>query len=254
MLDVIQIPVLQDNYLYLIIDKSTGLTACVDPAVADPVISKLNELNKNLDFILNTHHHFDHVGANLELKKKYNCKIIGNEKDKERIPGINIFLNEGDNFSVGESKSIVMAVSGHTIGHICFHFPEDKLIFCGDTLFSLGCGRLFEGSPGVMVESLLKLRSLPNETKIYCAHEYTLQNALFALSLEPENEAIKRKIIQIKDLRSKNLSTIPSTLAEEKKLNPFLKFDDKDFLNSIGLNELSSTDNFRIIRTMKDNF
>ena len=254
MLDVIQIPVLQDNYLYLIIDKSTGLTACVDPAVADPVISKLNELNKNLDFILNTHHHFDHVGANLELKKKYNCKIIGNEKDKERIPGINIFLNEGDNFSVGESKSIVMAVSGHTIGHICFHFPEDKLIFCGDTLFSLGCGRLFEGSPGVMVESLLKLRSLPNETKIYCAHEYTLQNALFALSLEPENEAIKRKIIQIKDLRSKNLSTIPSTLAEEKKLNPFLKFDDKNFLNSIGLNELSSTDNFRIIRTMKDNF
>ena len=254
MLDVIQIPVLQDNYLYLIIDKSTGLTACVDPAVADPVISKLNELNKNLDYILNTHHHFDHVGANLELKKKYNCKIIGNEKDKERIPGINIFLNEGDNFSVGESKSIVMAVSGHTIGHICFHFPEDKLIFCGDTLFSLGCGRLFEGSPGVMVESLLKLRSLPNETKVYCAHEYTLQNALFALSLEPENEAIKRKIIQIKDLRSKNLSTIPSTLAEEKKLNPFLKFDDKNFLNSIGLNELSSTDNFRIIRTMKDNF
>ena len=135
MLEVIQIPVLQDNYLYLIIDKSTGLTACIDPAVADPVISKLKELNKNLDYILNTHHHYDHVGANLELKEKYNCRIIGNEKDKERIPGINIFVNEGDNFNVGESNSIVMAVSGHTIGHICYHFPEDKLIFCGDTLF-----------------------------------------------------------------------------------------------------------------------
>jgi|TARA_B100000287_G_C20586964_1_gene762637 hydroxyacylglutathione hydrolase len=254
MLEVIQIPVLQDNYLYLIIDKPTGLTACIDPAVADPVISKLKELNKNLDYILNTHHHYDHVGANLELKEKYNCRIIGNEKDKERIPGINIFVNEGDNFNVGESNSIVMAVSGHTIGHICYHFPEDKLIFCGDTLFSLGCGRLFEGSPDIMVESLLKLRSLPNETKVYCAHEYTLQNALFALSLEPNNEAIKKKIDKIKDLRSKNLPTIPSTLAEEKKLNPFLKFDDKNFLNSIGLNESSSTDNFRVIRQMKDNF
>ena len=245
---------LEDNFSYLLIDELTKSTIVIDPSEAKPIINKIESLNLKLKFIMNTHHHYDHVGANLELKEKYNCRIIGNEKDKERIPGINIFVNEGDNFNVGESNSIVMAVSGHTIGHICYHFPEDKLIFCGDTLFSLGCGRLFEGSPDIMVESLLKLRSLPNETKVYCAHEYTLQNALFALSLEPNNEAIKKKIDKIKDLRSKNLPTIPSTLAEEKKLNPFLKFDDKNFLNSIGLNESSSTDNFRVIRQMKDNF
>ena len=254
MLKIIQIPVLKDNYIYLIIEESTGITACVDPAVYEPVDSKLNELGKKLDFILNTHHHNDHVGANIQLQKKYDCKIVGNEKDKARIPGINIFLNEGDKFFIGNTHCEVIEASGHTIGHICYHFPEDKLVFCGDTLFSLGCGRLFEGTPDVMVESLLKIRSLPNNTKVYCAHEYTLNNANFALSLEPKNNKLKKKIEQIKTRRSKGLSTIPSTLGEEKILNPFLRFDNDAFIKSVGLKKKSNIENFKVIREMKDNF
>ena len=253
MLKIIQIPVLKDNYIYLIIEELTGITACIDPAVYEPVDSKLNQLGRKLDFILNTHHHNDHVGANIQLQKKYNCKIVGNEKDKARIPGINIFLNEGDKFFIGNTHCEVIEASGHTIGHICYHFPEDKLVFCGDTLFSLGCGRLFEGTPDIMVESLLKIRSLPNETKVFCGHEYTLKNALFALSLEPNNEALKKKVKQIEELRSKGLPTIPSFLSEEKKFNPFLRFDNTLFMNSVGLKKLSSIQSFKIIREMKDN-
>ena len=193
MLEIFQFPVLNDNYIYLIIDAKTGKTACIDPATHEPVIEKLEQLDKKLDFILNTHHHWDHVGANLKLQKKFKCEIVGNEKDKKRIPGISIFVNEGDKFKLGDSVSSVIDVSGHTLGHISYYFSKESLIFCGDTLFSLGCGRLFEGTPNVMVESLLKIRSLPNNTKIYCAHEYTLSNANFALSLEPENEKLKKK-------------------------------------------------------------
>ena len=180
MLTIKQIPVLSDNYIYLILDKINRTSACVDPAVAEPVVDILDKENVSLDYILNTHHHFDHVGANLELKKKYGCKIIGNEKDSDRIPGIDIMLNEGDVLKIGQSKCYVLDVSGHTKGHIAFYFKDENVIFCGDTLFSLGCGRLFEGTPGQMVKSLSKIRSLPNNTKIYCAHEYTLNNANFA--------------------------------------------------------------------------
>ena len=195
MLEIFQIPVLNDNYIYLIIDAKSGKTACVDPALHDPVIEKLEELDKKLDFILNTHHHNDHVGANLQLQKKYKCEIVGNEKDKARIPGISIFVNEGDTFKLGDSKCRVIEVSGHTLGHICYYFSKESLIFCGDTLFSFGCGRLFEGTPDVMVESLLKIRSLPNNTKVYCAHEYTEQNLRWASSLYPEDQRIKRRLI-----------------------------------------------------------
>ena len=140
MLEIFQIPVLNDNYIYLIIDAKSGKTACVDPALHEPVIEKLEELDKKLDFILNTHHHNDHVGANLQLQKKYKCEIVGNEKDKARIPGISILMNEGDKFKLGDSECRVIEVSGHTLGHICYYFSKESLIFCGDTLFSLGCG------------------------------------------------------------------------------------------------------------------
>ena len=254
MLEIFQIPVLNDNYIYLVIDAKSGKTACVDPALHEPVVEKLEELDKKLDFILNTHHHNDHVGANLKLQKKYKCEIVGNEKDKLRIPGISIFVNEGDTFKLGDSVCRVIDVSGHTLGHICYYFSKESLIFCGDTLFSLGCGRLFEGTPDVMVESLLKIRSLPNNTKVYCAHEYTLNNANFALSLEPKNDKLKKKIEQIKSRRSKGLSTIPSFLGEEKILNPFLRFDNDAFIKSVGLKKKSNIENFKVIREMKDNF
>ena len=218
MLNVKQLPVLNDNYVYLIIDEITQTTACVDPAISGPVIETLEDENLSLDFILNTHHHLDHVGANLELKKKYGCKIIGSERDSSRIPGIDIKLNEGDFFEIGESKCKIFDVSGHTEGHIAFYFKKENLIFCGDTLFSLGCGRLFEGTPLQMVQSLLKIRSLPDNTKIYCAHEYTLNNANFALSLDPSNKKLKAKVQEIKIKRSRNVPTIPCFLEMRKIL------------------------------------
>ncbi len=254
MLNIIQIPVLIDNYIYLLIDKGTSKCACVDPALSQPVIDVLNKLNLSLDFILNTHHHNDHVGANLELKNKYNCQIVGNKNDKKRIPGIDILLQEDDNFQIGESKCKVIEVSGHTLGHICFYFKNNDAVFCGDTLFSLGCGRLFEGTPELMVKSLLKIRALPDITKVYCAHEYTLSNAKFAQSLEPNNKILREKINEIKKKRLLNKPTIPSLLSEEKKFNPFLKFDDVNFINNIGLESISDEENFRVIRQMKDNF
>ena len=214
----------------------------------------MNELDKKLDFILNTHHHLDHVGANLELKKRYNCEIVGNKKDKDRIPGISICLTEGEKLKIGDAECKVIEVSGHTVGHISFYFEKENLIFCGDTLFSLGCGRLFEGTPEIMVESLLKIRSLPNQTKIYCAHEYTLKNAEFALSLEPENKIIKKKMKQIKEKRFNGLATVPSLLGEEKVLNPFLRFDDQSLRLSLGFEKLSNIESFRKIREMKDDF
>ena len=254
MLRIKQIPVLNDNYLFLIIDTIKKISACVDPAVAEPVVDFLDKENLSLDYILNTHHHFDHVGANLELKKKYGCKVVGNEQDSYRIPGIDIKLNEGDFFQIGQSKCKVIDVSGHTKGHIAFYFSDENIIFSGDALFSLGCGRLFEGTPGQMVKSLLKIRSLPNDTKIYCAHEYTLNNAKFALSLDPKNEKLKEKIIDIKTKRSMNIPTVPCNLGEEKVLNPFLMFDNKKYLKRIGLENLTSEESFKIIRGMKDNF
>ena len=254
MLEIKQIPVLNDNYIYLIIDSETKISACIDPALSEPVINLLQKENLSLNYILNTHHHFDHVGANLDLKKKYDCKIIGNKKDSSRIPGIDIKLDEGDFFEIGSSRCKVIEVSGHTNGHVAYYFKEENVIFCGDTLFSLGCGRLFEGTPQQMVQSLLKIRSLPDNTKIYCAHEYTLNNANFALSLDPENRKLKEKIIDIQIKRSKNIPTIPTYLGEEKRLNPFLMFDDKKYLKRIGLENLNSEESFKVIRVKKDEF
>ena len=198
MLEIKQIPVLNDNYIYLIIDSETKISACIDPALSEPVINLLEKENLSLNYILNTHHHCDHVGANLDLKKKYDCKIIGNKKDSSRIPGIDIKLDEGDFFEIGSSRCSIIEVSGHTNGHVAYYFKEENVIFCGDTLFSLGCGRLFEGTPQQMVQSLLKIRSLPDDTKIYCAHEYTLNNANFALSLERKTESLKKKLLIFK--------------------------------------------------------
>ena len=245
---------LKDNYSYIIHDKKHDLVGVIDPSEFEPINFIISRKFNKLDFILNTHHHFDHVGANLDLKKKYGCKIVGSQKDSKRIPGIDIMLAEGDIFKFGRSTCRVLEVSGHTNGHIAFYFKEDNCIFCGDTLFSLGCGRLFEGSPKQMVESLSKIRSLPDHTKIYCAHEYTLNNAEFALSIDPKNGVLKRKVSEIKEKRSQNIPTVPALLSEEKKLNPFLNFDNKEFIKRIGIEDISSTDNFRVIREMKDKF
>ncbi|MEE2695329.1 MAG: hydroxyacylglutathione hydrolase [Pseudomonadota bacterium] len=254
MIEVRQISVLSDNYVYLITDNETKITACIDPSVSQRVIEVIEKENLNLGFILNTHHHYDHVGGNLELKERYNCEIIGNKNDKERIPGIDIYLKENDEFKLGNSRFKVLEISGHTVGHVGYYFKSDSILFCGDTLFSLGCGRLFEGSSIQMVESLLKIRSLPEDTKIFCGHEYTESNAEFALHLNPKDTLLKKKMEEIKKKRKKLSPTVPSELKEEKKLNPFLKFDDQEYLDLIGIENVSNEENFKKIRILKDNF
>ena len=249
-----QIPVMSDNYIYILVDKSTNQTACVDPGVTAEVISYIDNRKLGLNFILNTHHHADHIGGNIILKKKYGCQVVGNKNDANRIPGIDIFVKEGDKLSIGNSVCSIIEVTGHTKGHISYFFEKDRALFCGDTLFSLGCGRLFEGTPSQMVNSLNKIRSLPDDTKVYCAHEYTEANSRFANHLTPNDSLLKKKIIEIKKKRSKNIPTIPSILSEEKKLNPFLKFDDKDYIDSIGMDFISSSINFGRIRKLKDGF
>ena len=255
MIDIIQIPLLSDNYSYIIIDKKTKITACVDPSEVEGIENILKEKKTKLDFILNTHHHNDHVGGNLELKKKYGCKIIGSFSDQNRIPGIDIKLKENETFNLGESLFTVIETPGHTIGHICFYFKKQRILFSGDTLFSLGCGRLFEGTYEQMINSLLKIRSLPNETKIYCGHEYTESNSKFAKHLNSGDSLLNKKITDIKNKRAKLLPTIPSFLSEEKTLNPFLLFDDEEYLKSINMTEgLTMIENFKKMRMMKDQF
>ena len=254
MIEIIQIQLLSDNYSYIIRDKNTNITGCIDPSVAKDIVNVLQNRGIDLNFILNTHHHQDHVGGNLELKEIYNCKIIGCSDDQNRIPGIDIKLKDSEEFNIGESVFKVIDTPGHTIGHICFYFEDQNFLFCGDTIFSLGCGRLFEGSYEQMTESILKIRSLPDCTKIFCGHEYTESNAKFAEFLDSGDDLLKKKILNIKKDRLESKPTIPAILEEEKKLNPFMKFDNQEYLDSIKIENISNAENFKKIRIMKDNF
>lgn len=253
MIDVIIVPALSDNYIYILTDKESGVTACVDPCVSELVLKTLELNNLKLDFILNTHHHHDHVGGNLELKKKTNCKILGANIDRKRIPEIDITIKNEETFKLGSSIFKVHETPGHTIGHIIYHFFEDKILFCGDTLFSFGCGRIFEGTQEQMLESLKLIKSFPNETLVYCGHEYTESNLEFAISLTPNDQVLSSKFREIKKLRNRGNPSVPSKLEIEKKINPFLRVNDKKFKEDTGLigEEL---ENFKKIRKMKDEF
>jgi hydroxyacylglutathione hydrolase len=231
------IPAFTDNYIYLITEES-GAIAVVDPGNDKPVIDTLEARGLKLDYILNTHHHADHVGGNLSLKKKYNCRIIGSKADRHRIPGIDEWLVHGDIFQLGSAKAEIIETHGHTSGHICFWFHDHAALFCGDTLFSLGCGRLFEGTAQQMWESLNKIAALPDNTMIYCAHEYTASNGAFCITIEPDNEDLKARIKEVSKLRENNLPTLPVRLDTEKKTNVFLR--------------AGSAENFAAIRRKKD--
>ena len=254
MLDIQQIPVLNDNYIYLIHDPESQETAVVDPALAEPVLNVLKQKNWQLNYILNTHHHGDHIGGNLALKKKTQCKIVGSATDQQRIPGIDISLSEGDIFKLGNYEFQVISCSGHTIGHIAFYQPEAKALFCGDTLFAIGCGRLFEGSAEQMLQSLKKFSSLPLDTKVYCAHEYTAANAQFALSVEPENTNLLKAVERIKQLRENNLPTVPTTLEQEQTTNPFLRTDSPDIQQTLAMQGASELAVFTELRLRKNRF
>jgi len=247
------IPCLSDNYSYVINERETNTISIVDPAefkACDKVISKY----KKLDFILNTHHHADHVGANLELKKKYNSKILGSDLDRDRIPGIDIFLKNKQKQKIGNLEFEVIFVPGHTSGHIAFFFNKEKVAFTGDTLFSLGCGRIFEGTHAEMFNSLSKIKKLPPNTKIYCGHEYTKSNLNFCLAYDIKNNFLKKKEIDIQKKLNLNQPTVPSTLSEEIKTNIFLRCDDPEIKRALGLQGSSQIEVFSKLRDLKDSF
>ena len=231
---------LQDNYSYLIIDE-TNLNACVvDPSEARPIIDFVESNNINLRYILNTHHHFDHIGGNEYLKKKFGSIVVGFKKDIKRIPEIDVLLEDNQIWKAENFEAKIIHIPGHTSGHICFHFFQEKLVFTGDTLFSLGCGRIFEGTYKEMFESLNKIKSLPEETKVYCGHEYTLSNLKFCIKYNPENQNLKKKAENIKKKIDNGLPTIPSTIKDELECNIFLRANDLE--------------SFSKLRDLKDNF
>ena len=247
------IPCLSDNYSYLIHEKKFNTVSIVDPSefkTCDKAIKKY----KKLDFILNTHHHADHVGANLELKKKYNSKILGSESDKNRIPGIDIFLKENQKQKIGDLEFEVIFIPGHTKGHIAFFFRKEKIAFTGDTLFSLGCGRVFEGTHEEMFNSLNKIKNLPHDTKIYCGHEYTKTNLNFCLMYDTTNTLLKEKQVDILKKLNSNQPTIPSTLGQEIKTNIFLRCNDPKIKHAIGLKDSTELEVFSKLRDLKDTF
>ncbi|MEI7867498.1 MAG: hydroxyacylglutathione hydrolase [Candidatus Methylumidiphilus sp.] len=254
MLEILQIPALHDNYIYLVHEPNGWATAVIDPAVAEPVLQALDEKGWKLTHILNTHHHGDHVGGNIELKRKTSCAIVAVARDKERIPGIDVEVHEGDIIGLGHADAQVLDVPGHTSGHIAFWFADENALFCGDTLFGLGCGRLFEGHAEEMWASLEKIRALPPSTLIYCAHEYTQANGRFALEMEPENQALQERVAKVAALRKRNVPTIPSLLEEELATNPFLRPHSPDIRRRLGLTGVADWRVFAEIRHRKDSF
>lgn len=219
---VIRIPVLADNYVWLF-EYAPGLGAVVDPAVAAPVLQTAEAESVRITHILNTHWHPDHVGGNAGLKAATGCTILGPRREAARIPGIDVEVDEGDSLMLGEQRGEVLFVGAHTAGHIAWHFPAAACLFPGDTLFAMGCGRLFEGTPEDMFAALGKLRRLPPETRVYCAHEYTLSNARFALTVEPGNVALSQRLDAVTAQRARNEATVPFRLSEELATNPFLR-------------------------------
>ena len=243
-----------DNYSYLLYDKETNIVSIIDPSDFGPCDKIINKKHNKLDYILNTHHHFDHVEGNQKLKEKYKSKILGSEIDKDRIPGIDIALKGKENFKIGNTSLEVIFVPGHTKGHIAFYFKNEKIIFTGDTLFSLGCGRVFEGTHEQMFRSLNKLKNLPIDTKIYCGHEYTKKNLEFCLQYDTDNEFLIKKSNWINSKIESNSPTIPISIDEEKKTNIFLRFNEPSIKNALDLNNASEQEIFSKLRDLKDSF
>ena len=254
MIDISIISCLTDNYSYLIRDKETKIVGVIDPSEFNPVDLQIQKTYKKLDFILNTHHHLDHVGGNTELKKKYNSKIVSSSLDEKRIPGIDIKKNDGDQFYLGKTEFKVINIPGHTIGHVAFFSQRTGVIFTGDTLFSLGCGKVFEGTIEQMFNSLQKISSLPKNTKIYCGHEYTIKNGEFCMSIDKSNTKLINRIQDSKNKFKKKIPSIPITIGEELETNIFLRCDNKKIKKSLKMDNSSKLEVFTRLRSLKDNF
>jgi hydroxyacylglutathione hydrolase len=245
---------LSDNYGVLIHDPDTGATASIDAPEEAPIIAALEDKGWSLSHILVTHHHADHTGANLALKQRYGATVVGNRADAERIPGIDVMVDDGGTYDFVGHVAQIIDTSGHTIGHIAYYFADDGIAFAGDTLFPLGCGRVFEGTIPQMWASLAKLRNLPANTLVYCGHEYTQANARFALSVDPDNAALRARAGEIDAQRAKGEPTVPTTIGRELETNPFLRPDDPTIRARLSMATASDADVFGEIRTRKDNF
>jgi hydroxyacylglutathione hydrolase len=253
-IDVLQFPCLSDNYGFLVHDHETGECTAIDTPDADAINQALATQNWSLTQIWNTHWHPDHTGGNDALKKKWNCQITGPVAENGRIPVMDLGVEDGAHVTLGATKAQVLHTPGHTTGHIVYILQEAGVAFVGDTLFALGCGRLFEGTAEQMWTSLLKLRALPDDTTVYCAHEYTEANAAFAITADPENDALAARHSAIKMARTKNEPTVPTTIGIEKETNPFLRADAASVINTMGLGDVSAADVFAEVRRRKDNF
>ena len=248
------IKALSDNYIYVINNVEKDLTAVIDPGESKPVINFLEGKKILLNQIFNTHHHNDHIAGNQDLLNFYNCKLIGPIYDKDRIQNVNNYVSDGDIVEMAGENAEVIFTPGHTSGHICYYIKKLNILFSGDTLFRLGCGRVFEGTYKQMKLSLEKLKSLPDDTMVYCGHEYTISNADFCKSLiyNHEND-LETDLDEISELRKKNMPTIPFKLGKEKRLNPFLKFNDDKFKTLNNLIHLDEVKTFEYLRKLKDN-
>ena len=253
-LQVYQFPCRSDNYGFLAHDPTLNVTASIDTPEEGPINTALEEKGWRLTHILNTHHHGDHTGANIALKERWGCTIVGAANDAERIPGIDVRMADGDKYQFGSLIADVFEVPGHTTGHIAYYFSSEDIAFVGDTLFALGCGRLFEGTPEMMWNSLQKLMALPDETIVYCAHEYTQSNAQFALSVEPGNAALVARSQEIDALRAEGKPTVPTTIGLERATNPFLRPMSKNLQETVGLSGADLVSVFTETRLRKDNF
>lgn len=257
-MDVVLVPAFADNYLYVLRDPATGKVGLVDPGDAAPVIAELERRGWTPSVIFLTHHHNDHIGGVAALVARYGggggLTVVGAGHDAHRLPPLDQKLADGDRVEFGALSAEVIAVPGHTLGHIAYWFAGAEALFCGDTLFALGCGRLFEGTPGQMWASLRRLRALPDATRVYCAHEYTLSNARFAVTVDPDNRALSDRAAAIATLRARGEPTIPTSVGLEKQTNPFLRADDSGVAAAVGLAGESAERVFAELRGRKDHF
>jgi hydroxyacylglutathione hydrolase len=245
---------LKDNYGVLLHDSESGATASIDAPEAAPIEAALAETGWKLTDILVTHHHADHTGGIVALKKKYKCRVVAPAAEADTIPEVDLTVREGDKVLVGKLSANVIETPGHTLGHIAYWFHADKLAFVGDTLFSIGCGRVIEGTPGMMWRSLVKLRDLPNDTEIFCGHEYTAANIKFALSIDRNNPVLEARAAQVGRLIAEREPTIPVTIGDEKLANPFLRADVPDLAADIGMAGKPAAQVFAEIRARKNRF
>lgn len=248
-----QFTCLEDNFGVLVHDPATGATASIDVPEAGPVLQALAEKGWTLTHILVTHHHRDHIGGVDEVRARFpDAKIVGPAPDRERVPGADLYVGERDEIAIGSLGARVIETPGHTSGHIVYHFPQEKLLFAGDTLFAMGCGRAFEKPAQVLYESVMKLAALPGDTRVYCGHEYTLSNGRFALKVDPDNDALRERVAQVEKMRANGEATLPTTIALEHATNPFLRAGDASVQKTLGMAGAAPADVFAQLRERKN--